>query len=202
VNIISFSGGADSTAVLVYCKINNIPFEEIIYMEDWYPYPDKEFFEYFDYIEKIWSNEFKITRLKCDKLYWIKKNGGHHPRLPYPYCCRVKSQIFAEYCKEKYGKSGITIIMGLRKYESNKRSKYINKGKWYWNKRFGVDYDYWYPIFKFRDSKMYLNYHGCKINPLYDIYGIKRLGCKVCYKTGELRWKGQDEQQKYLMEWL
>ena len=191
--IISFSGGADSTAVLIYCRENNIDYKEVIYMEDWYPYPGNYMKEYFNYIEKEFN--IKITKLPCDRKYWISKNGGHHPRLPHPYCCRIKSKIFANHCKENYGKEGIVIIMGIRKSESAKRNKYIEYGDWYWNKRFGVHYKYWYPILKFIDTKHYCNIHKVKINPLYDEYDLRRLGCFKCYKIGDFRWKKPDEQQ-------
>jgi 3'-phosphoadenosine 5'-phosphosulfate sulfotransferase (PAPS reductase)/FAD synthetase len=199
-NIISYSGGADSTAVLVYCRENNVPYEEVIYMEDWFPYPEKDLWnKYFEYIEKEFG--IIITRIKNDRKYWIKKEGGH-PRLPYPYCCRIKGQLFAEYCKEKYGREGITIIMGIRRIESYKRKNYSEKGDWFWNKRFGTHYKTWYPIFKFIDAKHYCNIHRVKINPLYDLYGVRRLGCYKCYKVGDFRWKPEDVQQKELMEWI
>jgi len=199
-NVISYSGGADSTAALLYCTLNDIHLKEIIYVEDWFPYPGNIMTEYFEYIENEF--DFRITILPCDRALWLKKNKGIHPRLPYPYCCRIKSQIFAEYLKKKYGTSGITIIMGIRKKESAKRNKYLERGKWFWNKRFSVDYDYYYPIFKFIDSKHYCNINGVKINPLYDEYGLKRLGCFKCYKIGDFRWKPKDEQQTFLNKYL
>ncbi|BDI54890.1 MAG: phosphoadenosine phosphosulfate reductase [Lokiarchaeia virus VerdaV1] len=199
-NVLSYSGGADSTAALLYCTLNDIPYREIIYVEDWFPYPGNEMNQYFEYIENEFN--FRITTLPCDRALWLNKNKGIHPRLPYPYCCRIKSQIFAYYLKKKYGRQGITIIMGIRKKESGKRKKYLEKGKWFWNKRFSVNYDYYYPVFKFIDSKHYCNIHGIKINPLYDTYGLRRLGCFKCYKTGDFRWKPKDEQQTYLTKYL
>lgn len=199
-NIISFSGGADSTAVLVYCRENNVSYEEVIYIEDWFPYPGNYMKKYFTYIQ----NEFniEITFLKCNRLEILRKNNNNHPRLPHPYCCRVKSELFKDYIKEKYGDSGLTLILGIRRAESWKRKNYEDRGKWYWNKRFHVDYDYWYPIFKFIDSKHYCNIHGVKINPLYDIHGLRRLGCFKCYKVGDFRWKPEDEQQLLLEAFL
>ena len=199
-NIISYSGGADSTAVLVYCRENNISYAEVVYSEDWFPYPGSYMIDYFKYIEKKF--DIKITWLKNDRKYWIEKNGGHYPRLPHPYCCRIKSTIIGNYLKEKYGKDGLNIIMGIRRRESYKRNKYLERGDWYWNKRLGVKYQYWYPIFQFIDAKHYCNIHGVKINPLYDIHGVRRLGCHKCYKVGDFRWKPVDEQQKTLEKYL
>lgn len=202
-NIISYSGGADSTAVLVYCRENNVPYEEVIYIEDWYPYPGKEMEKYFDYIQDKFN--IKITKLSCDRKYWINREGGKdkkHPRLPYPYCCRVKSEIFANYCKKKYGKEGLTFLLGIRRSESGKRKKYKEKNDWFWNKRFRANYKVWLPIFKFIDSKHYCNIHGVEINPLYDIHGLRRLGCYKCYKIGDFRWSPKDEQQTYLEAFL
>ncbi len=199
-NIISYSGGADSTALLIYCRENNISYEEVIYMEDWFPYPGQEMEKYFIYIEKKFN--IKITKLPCNRLEIIRKNGGHHPRLPYPYCCRIKSEIFKNYVKEKYGKTGLTLLLGIRRAESFKRKGYTGKGKWYWNKRFSVDYDYWYPIFSFADSKHYCNIHGVNINPLYNKHGLKRLGCAKCYKIGDFKWKKEDKYQLILETFL
>ena len=200
-NIISYSGGADSTAVLVYCRENNVPYEEVIYVEDWFPYPEKEIWnKYFEYIQDEFN--IKITTLKCDRKYWIDHENNNQPRLPHPYCCRVKSEIFANYLKENYIGKTITIILGIRRAESYKRKSFQEKGDWFWNKRFRTNYKYWYPIFKFIDSKHYCNIHKVKINPLYDIYGVRRLGCFKCYKTGDFRWTPIDEQQKYLEEFL
>lgn len=200
VNIISYNGGADSTALLVYCRENNVPYEEVVYSEDWFIYPGDYMKNYFKYIEKEFA--VKITWLDCDLKYWLNKNNQHHPRLPHLYCCRVKSQIIANYLKDKYGKDGITMLLGIGKAESWKRKGYTGKGDWYWNKRFGVNYQYWYPIFSFLDSKHYCNIHGVKINPLYDVHGVKRLGCYKCYKVGDFRWKPKDEQQLYLEAFL
>lgn len=200
-NIVSYSGGADSTAVLVYCRENNVPYEDVVYSEDWFPYPGDYMKNYFKYIEKEF--DIKITWLECDRRKWMDSEGaGHGPWMPHPYCCRVKSMIIANYCKEKYGNSGITMIMGITKYDSWKRARYNVRDKWHWNNRFKVDYEQWFPIFKFADSKTYCNIHGIKVNPLYDIHGVRRLGCNVCYKRGELRWKPVDEQQTYLERWL
>ena len=200
INIISYSGGADSTAVLVYCRENNVTYEEVIYVEDWFPYPGNIMQKYFEYIQDKFN--IKITKLPCDRLEWLRKNKGIHPRLPYPYCCRIKSEIFANYLKKNYGRNGINILLGIRRIESAKRNKFLEKGDWYWNKRFGTHYKYWYPIFKFIDAKHYCNIHRVKINPLYDEYGLRRLGCFKCYKTGDFRWKPKDEQQKYLTQYL
>lgn len=203
-NILSYSGGADSTAALVWCRENNVELTEIVYIEDWFPYPGNTMKKYFKYIQQKFG--MGITTIKCDRKHWIEEYGGpnkHMPCLPRPYCCRVKSELFAEHCKEKYGADAdITIIMGIRRAESWKRKNYKMKDDWYWNPRFKVNYKSWYPIFKFIDAKHYCNIHGVKINPLYDVYGLKRLGCFKCYKVGDFRWKPVDEQQKYLEEWL
>lgn len=200
INILSYSGGSDSTAALIYCTEHKIPIEEVIYIEDWFPYPGDVMQKYFEYIEKKFKIE--ITKLPCDRLEWLRKNKGIHPFLPHPYCCRIKAQIFAEYCKKKYGRDGVIIIMGIRRIESAKRNKYVEKGDWFWNKRFSVRYKYWYPIFRFIDTKHYCNINRVEINPLYDDYGLKRLGCFKCYKVGDLRWKPKDEQQRYLSEFM
>ncbi len=184
----------------MYCRENNIEYEEVVGVQEWFPYPGEYMKKYLQYIKKEF--DIKITWLDCDVKYWLEKNKGHHPRLPYPYCCRVKSEIICNYLKEEYGKEGITMILGIRRAESWKRRNYEDRGDWYWNKRFKVNYQYWYPIFQFIDAKHYCNIHGVKINPLYDIHGVRRLGCYKCYKVGDFRWKPKDEQQLILNQFL
>ncbi len=73
-NIISYSGGADSTAVLVYCRENNIPYEEVVYSVDWFPYPGNYMKDYFRYIEKEFK--IKITWLEND-IHGVRSLGCH-----------------------------------------------------------------------------------------------------------------------------
>ena len=80
INILSYSGGADSTALLVYCRENNVPYEEAVYSEDWFRYPGEYMRKYFDYIEKEF--DIKIAWIKNDIKYWIEKNKGRLYAFP------------------------------------------------------------------------------------------------------------------------
>lgn len=187
--ILSYSGGKDSTAMLHYCLNNSIPVDEVIYVRDIFPYGWRLMYQYFKYIEKTFN--IKITRLKTPMMDCLIKWGK--PKLPHPYCIHLKVETMINYLKEKYGKEGITILMGIRRNESRKRNNY-QYNEWgmpyYFNNRYGINYLMEYPIFKMEDPINYLQENDIKINPLYKKYNLKRLSCKYCVKVKKL-WEDQ-----------
>ena len=84
---------------------------------------------------------------------------------------------------------GITLLIGTRKNESIKRSKYVYH-EWgmpyYWNKRFNVFYLMEYPIYEMENPIKYLQDNEIEINPLYEKYNLKRLSCKYCVKVKKM----------------
>lgn len=178
ITLLSYSGGKDSTACLIYCLKKNIKIDEIIYVSDFFPYPRKEMKQYFRYIQEKLS--VKITTLPFIKKYWLKKNNYLMPTLKIKYCKRLKAEIFSNYIKIKYGYFGILILMGIRKNESNHRHNYKDFGDYFWNKRLGVKYLYYYPIFDLKDPLKYLKKNDVDVNPIYEKYDVKRIGCKTC----------------------
>lgn len=178
INILSFSGGSDSVATLLYCIKNDININEIVYIRDWNPYPRKIMKQYFKYIENKF--QVKITTLACFKKFWNKRYGLTYPSIKFKYCKMVKTKIFANYIKLKYGYFNIVILLGIRKNESNKRSKYDKYGSWFFNKYNGTKFYCYYPIFELKNSKQYLLDNDIKLNPIYSIYKVNRVSCKLC----------------------
>lgn len=181
--IVSFSGGKDSTAMLIYLLNNKIDFDEIIYVKDFFPYPGIIFDYYLNYIEKRLN--VNIKKLDCNYKTEVKKNNIF-PSGRISFCSRIKAEIIKNYLKNKHGKDvKIRFFIGVRKDESKKRKNYNKSGKWYWNERFHVDWSYSYPIFDFTEKEVfnYLKKNNVKINPLYEILNTSRLGCAICHNS-------------------
>jgi len=181
--IVSYSGGKDSTAMLVYLRKNHYPIDEVIYCRDPFPYGWRIMYKYFKYIEKTLN--LKITKLKLPFLKIIDEVGSI-PKLPNPYCVHSKIGNIINYIKNKYGSTGITFYVGTRAKESKKRANYIYHewGMEYpFNKKYCVDYLEEYPIFHLEDPIKFLKENNIEINPLYKKHNVERLSCKVCPKV-------------------
>lgn len=182
IRIVSFSGGKDSTAMLIKLINDEIPFNEVIYVEDFFPYPKFIMEYYLSYIEKTFN--IKITRLPLSYKDEVSKNKIY-PSGRIKYCTRLKAEVQWRYLKEKYGRENIIFLIGTRKDESEKRNGFSQRGEWFWNKRFRVNYLYYYPIFDFTQKQVfnYIKKNKVKLNPLYNILGINRLGCSLCINS-------------------
>ena len=183
--IISYSGGKDSTAMLLYLKQNYYPIDEVVYVRDPFPHGYRLMYRYFKYIEKRF--DLKISKLNSQMLHYIDRWGK--PKLPHPYCVRIKVKAMVDYLKEKYGPKNLTIYLGIRAAESNKRKAYEYNEygmPYFWNERFGTDYLMEYPIYKMKNPLKYLEKNHVKINPQYEKHSLNRLSCKYCVKNYKL----------------
>lgn len=76
-HIVSFSGGKDSTAMLLKMIENNMQIDDIIFLDTTVEFP--EMYEHIDKVEKYINR--KITRLKAERdfeymlLHYEKKKG-------------------------------------------------------------------------------------------------------------------------------
>ena len=110
-HIVSFSGGKDSTAMLLMMLEKNMPVDEIIYFD-----LGKEFPEMITHIEKVenYINR-KITKLLIPKnfTYWFYKhkktkgkyknqNGYFWMSFQNRWCTRLKIETIKKYLKSKY----------------------------------------------------------------------------------------------------
>jgi len=114
--IISFSGGKDSTAMLLRMLEKKMRIDEIIYFsaKDW----DWEFIgKHFEQIEK--REKIKITILESDKDWnQIVRERGF-PSQFIRWCTGDKVRIISKYLKEKYDNDYIEYI-GIAYDESNR----------------------------------------------------------------------------------
>lgn len=136
-NIVSFSGGKDSTAMLLMMLEKQIRIDEIIFIDTTAEYADM-----YIHISKIESMiNRKITKLKFDKsfefymLEYKKTRGKSKGKRGYGWCgalCRwgttLKKQIFRKYIKEKYNEK-IIEFQGIASDELIRTKKNKEK-KW------------------------------------------------------------------------
>lgn len=130
-HIVSFSGGKDSTAMLLIMLEEGYNIDEIIYCDTGKDFP--EMYEHIDKVEKYIGR--KITRLKAEKSfdYYMfeheKKRGKNKGKKGYGWAtmrCRwcttiLKNNVIDKYLK-KYEEEGYIEYIGIA-YDEQKRIK-------------------------------------------------------------------------------
>lgn len=172
-NIVSFSGGKDSTALLLMMIDKEIPIDEIIFCDT-----GVEFSAMYDHINQVekYINR-KITVLKSDKdfeyllLHHKKKSGNNKdlgygfPRMMMNRWCTtlLKTQILNKYLKQNYNNE-VNQFLGIA-YDEKSRCK-----------------QHKYPLVEWGiTEKMALDYcynKGFYWNGLYEIFD--RVSCWCC----------------------
>jgi 3'-phosphoadenosine 5'-phosphosulfate sulfotransferase (PAPS reductase)/FAD synthetase len=119
-NIVSFSGGKDSTAMLLMMVEYGISIDEIVFCDT-----EKEFPQMYDHIEKvqkyigqeitILQEPGKFDYLMFDHVKNRGKNRGKKgygwPDMRARWCTSdIKRDIFKRYVKQKYGKDYIKFV--------------------------------------------------------------------------------------------
>ena len=172
-HIVMFSGGKDSTAMLLMMVENSMPIDEIIFCDTGLEF--EELYSHIGQVEKYIGR--KITILKPDRgfEYWLLEHelvkGKHKgckgygfPSARIRWCTnRLKEEVIKKYLK-KYKDYNIVEYVGIA-YDEIKSVK---------NKK--------YPLVDNKiTEKMALNYcysKGFNFNGLYDKFD--RLGCWCC----------------------
>lgn len=137
-NIVSFSGGKDSTAMLLMMLERNIQIDEIIFCDT-----TVEFLEMYEHIGKVKKYiNMPITILKAEHSYeymmfdYVKKKGKAKEEKGYDWagprqrwCTRYfKQQSISRYLREKYGKNiNIVEYIGIAVDETERLEKNKNK---------------------------------------------------------------------------
>lgn len=176
-NIVSFSGGKDSTAMLLRMIELELPIDEIVFADTGFEFP-----ELYDYISKIEEHiERKITVLKPEEgLFekWFygkavkgkwKGNPRGFPLVAFPCWWSRESKIRPLH---KIQKDAERVYVGIAYDEKERMSKTDGKliyplVDWKWTEQDCIDY---------------LNKKGL-FNPLY--VNFNRLGCYFCQKQSE-----------------
>lgn len=131
-NIISFSGGKDSTALLLMMIDRGIRIDDILYVDTTKEFPDME-----EHIKRIggYIQPLKITRLSFDFDYYfseIMRIKGKYKGIkgygwPSPlkrWCTTFKLKSMRDYIKDKYGgKSIINNFVGIAYDEAHRMNK-------------------------------------------------------------------------------
>lgn len=184
-HIVSYSGGKDSTAMLLKMIEKNMPIDEIVYCEIMATQIlGAEYPEMYDYLDKV--DEYlmknlgkKITRIKSDKSFeeqfYTKKKKGKYKGKIYGFPWNLGA-----WCNSKLK------VVTLDKYFKKQDKEYISY--------IGIAYDEpdrlarlekneKAPLAEWkmteRDCLEYIKEKGL-YNPLYDKF--KRLGCWFCVK--------------------
>ena len=172
-NLISFSGGKDSTAMVLKMLENNEDITDIIYVDT-----EMEFPEMYEHINKFEQYiERKITRLKFSTpfedlmIHREVKRGKHAGQIGYGwprpnarFCTTYKTQALNKYIRNKYKNIEYSECVGIA-YDEKKRIR---------DKR--------YPLVEYKmtekDCLEYCYSHGFDWNGLYTKFN--RLSCFLC----------------------
>ena len=171
--VVYFSGGKDSTAMLIVLLENQIPFDEIIFNDTEAEFP--EIYTHIDLVQKKLG--IKITRLKPVKHfeYWMcehktkKGNIGYGwPRIKLRWCTKIfKQQTEGLYFKKKQLKN-IRKLIGISASEVDRMKKYYEQ-EIYPLVEFGIDS---------QETLKICYRYGFDWNGLYE--KLSRTGCFWC----------------------
>lgn len=175
-HIVMFSGGKDSTAMLLRMIEKNRKIDEIIFVDT-----TKEFPEVYEHIEKVENFiSQKITKLRIKFDYWfkdhIKTKGNSKGESGYGWmdfmnrwCTALKRDKTKKYLNKNYERNNIIEYHGINYGEKNRIKNNRNR-------------NIKYPLIEWKmNSKNTLNYcyeKNFKWNGLYD--NIKRTSCYLC----------------------
>jgi 3'-phosphoadenosine 5'-phosphosulfate sulfotransferase (PAPS reductase)/FAD synthetase len=172
---LSLSGGKDSTACGLFLLENGIEFESL-FMDTGWEHP-----AVYKYIDQVLRPRFgKVHVLKSKKfpggLVQAIEKKGIFPSRRIRYCTdefkiKPRNNFF-----KKYEGESIVSVVGIRRQESERRSKYP---RWDYNDK--LEFDSFYPLIDHTFEQV-IEMHKLKDlepNPLY-LQGMERVGCFPC----------------------
>jgi 3'-phosphoadenosine 5'-phosphosulfate sulfotransferase (PAPS reductase)/FAD synthetase len=179
-NIISFSGGKDSTALICWA-IENLEYFEVVFADTGWEHPLT--YWYINYInEKLCHGNLVIVR--SQKYSGFEEMSIQRKRVPSTkarFCTQelklfpIHNYIHSKFTKEELKE--LTMHDGRRAEESISRSKL---------KEIEFDLNYYgcwvrRPLLKWtkNDILEIVKRHDIELNPLYNL-GMKRVGCMPC----------------------
>jgi len=185
--IVNYSGGKDSTAVLLLALEIWGPKIRVVHADTGNRWP-----ETLPYIRSLQEDlGIRIEILKNDRLFFdLVEHKGFWPSARFRFCTfDLKAKPTHRWVLENKMRDGVQIL-GLRKDESKRRAKLgsfsCGGGKergqvqgFSCHRVKGVS-DMWYPIleWKTQDVYRYIESRGVTLNPIYDF--CSRLGCPTC----------------------
>lgn len=174
-NIISFSGGKDSTALVLWAKEHLSDFRIVFCDTGW---EDPITYQYLDYIQDQMQMEIiKIKSEKYEGMLDLVETKGRFPSTTRRFCTEeLKLKPMQTYLQTLAGEK--TLFLGVRADESRSRSK-LPEGRIF-------DDDYYQcwidrPLLRWTADQCFelMKTHNIEPNPLYKM-GMKRVGCMPC----------------------
>ena len=170
-HIVSFSGGKDSTAMLLMMIDKRMKIDEIIMCDTGVEFD--EMYEHIKKVEKFIGRDITILKGQNSFEYYLiykktkyKNNSGYgFTRMHNRWCTsELKTKVFNQYVKNKYGKEEITRYIGIAADE-RKRVKQYN-----------------YPLVEWgiseKEALSYCYSNGFDWGGLYEKF--KRVSCWCC----------------------
>ncbi len=190
-NIVSLSGGKDSTAMILIMLERNEPIHSVVFFDTGWEFP--EMIDHIDKLEKYTGLEFVRLKIKRSFDYWLNqapvvarkgKNKGkvHRYGNGWPaslrrWCTRLKINAIEKYYRKQ---NGFISCIG---FAADEAKRVPVEQKKTWPER--------YPLIEWNVSEpealKYCYNHGFKWGGLYELFG--RVSCFCCplQRIGELR---------------
>ena len=190
-NIISLSGGKDSTAVLLLMLEKNEPIHSVVFFNTGWEFPEME--DHINKLEKYTGLSFIRLKPKKSFNYWLNERpviarkghlkgkvhrlGHGWPAQMRRWCTRLKIDAIEKYYKKQ---EKFISCIGFAADET-KRITTVQKKKW--QER--------YPLIEYSitegEALQYCYSHGFDWGGLYELFG--RVSCYCCplQRIGELR---------------
>jgi len=189
-NIVSLSGGKDSTAMLLMMLERNEPIHSVVFFDTGWEFP--EMIEHIDKLEKYTGIEVVKLKSRFPFHFWMydrvifSKGGAPYrtgrgwPHSGLRWCTGQKMETLEKYFNSQKKKHPIQNCIGIANDEKNRMVTCDKK------KRFTR-----YPLIEYGiDEKTALQYcykHGFDWGGLYELFG--RVSCFCCplQRVGELK---------------
>jgi len=173
-HIVTFSGGKDSLATIIWAK-NNLPDFDVVFCDTGWEHPAT-----YDYLREVLAPKLgEITWIQgpYDMKSLVRKKGMFPPRRARFCSQELKVKPSMAYFSERllHGVDCVNAI-GVRGAESADRAAMT---EWEWCE--GFDVETWRPLLGWSQQDVIdtLKYHGVPPNPLY-LKGFDRVGCWPC----------------------
>jgi 3'-phosphoadenosine 5'-phosphosulfate sulfotransferase (PAPS reductase)/FAD synthetase len=192
-NVVSLSGGKDSTAMLLMMLERGKPIHSVVWFDTGWEFP--EMHEHIDKLERYIGFEF--VRLKPEKSfhYWMMERpvvskkgenkglvhriGGGWPSPMRRWCTRQKADAIGKYCKQ------INDVVQCIGYAADEPNRNLSKSQ----------FNYRFPLQEYditeQQALAYCIRHGFNWGGLYEIFN--RVSCFCCplqriSELKKLRW--------------